>query len=94
MANYSWLFYVAVPKKVVFIPGLLDFLETLLILIYLKSDVFYPAMNLLPWMSASKWFLASSLTYFILVQLLKKQLKGSFVAQLSGNFFPITSILM
>ncbi len=76
MANYSWLFYLVVPKKFVFIPGILDFLETLLILIYLKSDVFYPAMNLLPWISASKWFLASSLTCFILVQLLKKQLKG------------------
>jgi hypothetical protein len=58
MVNYSWLFYLFVPKKIVFLPGLLDFLETSLIVIYLVVGQTFSLLHILPFLSVPKWFLA------------------------------------
>jgi hypothetical protein len=65
MVNYSWLFYLFVPKKIVFLPGLLDFLETSLIVIYLVVGQNFSLLNILPFLSIPKWFLALGIGLYV-----------------------------
>ncbi len=75
LVNYSWLFHVLIRKRYVFIPGLFDLVETLLILSYLISGDYFPMLDLLPFFSVPKWFLVAGITVQITVQLFKKYLK-------------------
>lgn len=80
LVNYSWLFYVLIRKKYVFIPGLFDLVETLLILGYLISGDYFLMLDFLPFFSVPKWFLVAGITVQITVQLFKKYLKKLFAA--------------
>jgi hypothetical protein len=75
MINYSWLFFLAFRKKWVFLPLILDFCETTLIVIFLISGEFYAVMRILPFLSVPKWFMAAALFALLLVQLIKKRFK-------------------
>ena len=75
MINYSWLFYLAFRKKWVFLPLILDFCETTLIVIYLLTGEFSAVMKVLPFLSVPKWFMAAALFALLLGQLIKKRLK-------------------
>jgi hypothetical protein len=76
MINYSWIFYLIIPKKIVFIPGFLDFIETTMIIIFLISGEFNSFHVLLPFVSFPKWCGAVSLFLLVAAKLLKKRSKG------------------
>jgi hypothetical protein len=76
MINYSWIFYLIIPKKRVFIPGFLDVIETSMILIFLISGEFYSFHVLLPFVSFPKWLGAATLFLLVAAKLLKKRAKG------------------
>ena len=75
MINYTWLFHLAFRKKIVFLPLILDFCETTLIVVFLTTGHYLPVMNALPFFSVPKWFMAAALFALLLVQLLKKRFK-------------------
>ncbi len=56
MVNYTWLLILAVKKWSGFIPGILDFLETSLIVTYLLNNEILVIYQALPFISATKWF--------------------------------------
>jgi hypothetical protein len=56
MVNYTWLIFLAVKKWPAFVPGILDFLETSLIVTYLMSNELLMIHQALPLISATKWF--------------------------------------
>lgn len=76
MINYSWIFYLIIPKKIVFIPGLLDLIETTIIIIFLISGEFNSFHVLLPFVSFPKWCGAVTLFLLVAAKLLKKRSKG------------------
>ena len=76
MVNYSWIFFLVIKKKIVFIAGLLDFFETFLISYYLFSGEFMAGTWLLPFFSSAKWLFASITTVAIILILLKKRFKS------------------
>ena len=76
MVNYSWIFFLVIKKKIVFIAGLLDFFETFLISYYLFTGEFGAGTSLLPIFSSAKWLFATLTTVAILIILLKKRLKS------------------
>lgn len=76
MFNYSWIFFLIIKKKIVFIAGLLDFFETFLICYYLFNGEFMAGTWLLPFFSSAKWLFATLTTVAILIILLKKRLKS------------------
>jgi hypothetical protein len=76
MINYSWIFYLIIPKKRVFIPGFLDLIETTMILIFLISGEFYSFLVLLPFVSFPKWIGAVTLFLLVAAKLLKKRAEG------------------
>ena len=75
LVNYSWLFYLVLKKKYVFLPGFFDLGETLLILSYLSSGEYFPLLDALPFLGVPKWFLVLGITGQIMVQVMKKYLK-------------------
>ena len=73
MVNYSWIFYLVIPKRIVFIPGCLDFIETSLIILFLKTGEFYSFMDVLPFVSFPKWLGALTLFFLVAAKLLKRR---------------------
>jgi hypothetical protein len=73
MVNYSWIFYLVIPKRIVFIPGYLDFIETSLIILFLKTGEFYSFMAVLPFVSFPKWLGALTLFFLVAAKLLKRR---------------------
>ena len=76
MINYSWIFYLIIPKKIVFIPGFLDLIETTMIIIFLISGEFNAFHVLLPFVSFPKWLGAVTLFLLVAAKLLKKRADG------------------
>jgi len=56
MINYTWLQFLVVKKWPAFLPGILDFLETSLIVTYLMSNELLMIHQALPFISSTKWF--------------------------------------
>ena len=72
MINYSWILYIILKKKFVFIIGVLDFFETFLIVTFLISNEFMSVMNLLPVFSFLKWNLAIVMVSLVVLHLVKR----------------------
>lgn len=73
MFNYSWIFYLIIPKRIVLIPGLLDLFETTLIVLFLVSGGPHIVFSLLPFVSLPKWLGALTISLFVAAKLLKKR---------------------
>jgi hypothetical protein len=74
MTNYTWINFLAAKRVglqprllwIVFVPGVLDFFETILIVYFLHFRQFTFCHDLLPVLSSLKWATAISLIIFLL----------------------------